>query len=163
MGKCPTISIDKTDGCQVYLSKQSISADIITAKSSEMTICIPQEDGNFVRHTLTHHTCSFSHTKVWCWLSTVYQLTAQMPCPSESLWPILWAKKSQVWTLLVASQVKWVFFIPPPLGRPTSDSCSWLQLQMEGDDLGPSYDQSKSCIFLLKDPLETWNWNFTIN
>ena len=64
MGKCPTISIDKTDGCQVYLSKESTSADIITAKSSEMNICIPQKDGNFVRHTFTHHTCSFSHTEV---------------------------------------------------------------------------------------------------
>lgn len=44
----PTISIDKTDGCQVYLSKESLSCDIISAKSSEMNILIPKGDGDFV-------------------------------------------------------------------------------------------------------------------
>lgn len=48
MGVMPTISIEKTDGCQVYLSKQSLKAEIITAKSSEMNILIPKEDGEFV-------------------------------------------------------------------------------------------------------------------
>ena len=47
-GKCPTVSIDKTDGCQVYLSKESISCEIVSAKSSEMNICIPKPDGEFV-------------------------------------------------------------------------------------------------------------------
>ena len=43
------MSIDKTDGCQVFLSKGSVTADIITAKSSEMNICIPKGDaGDFV-------------------------------------------------------------------------------------------------------------------
>lgn len=51
MGKCPTVSIDKTDGCQVYLSKASVKCEIITAKSSEMNICIPPPPGkqDFVR------------------------------------------------------------------------------------------------------------------
>jgi len=40
-GKVPTVSIDKTDGCQVYLSADSLNADIVTAKSSEMNILIP--------------------------------------------------------------------------------------------------------------------------
>lgn len=44
----PTINIDKTDGCQVYLSEESKGVDIITAKSSEMNILIPKADGDFV-------------------------------------------------------------------------------------------------------------------
>lgn len=46
--QCPTVSIDKTDGCQVFLSKESLNAEIITAKSSEMNIAIPKDDGDFV-------------------------------------------------------------------------------------------------------------------
>ena len=43
------MSIDKTDGCQVFLSKDSLTAEIITAKSSEMNICIPKGNaGDFV-------------------------------------------------------------------------------------------------------------------
>ena len=51
MGKCPTVSIDKTDGCQIYLSKDSIKCEIISAKSSEMNVCIPPkvEGDDFVR------------------------------------------------------------------------------------------------------------------
>ena len=44
-GKCPTVSIDKTDGCQVFLSKASLQCEMITAKSSEMNICIPKVGG----------------------------------------------------------------------------------------------------------------------
>ena len=49
MQQLPTLSIDKTDGCQVYLSKDSITCEIITAKSSEMNILIPDKSGEFVR------------------------------------------------------------------------------------------------------------------
>lgn len=48
LGKVPTISIDKTDGCMVYLSNQSLDAEIVTAKSSEMNVLIPAGDGDFV-------------------------------------------------------------------------------------------------------------------
>lgn len=44
----PTINIDKTDGCMVYLSEESKAAEIITAKSSEMNILIPKGDGDYV-------------------------------------------------------------------------------------------------------------------
>lgn len=44
MGTVPTISINKTEGCQVYLSKESLNCDIVSAKSSEMNIMIPQDD-----------------------------------------------------------------------------------------------------------------------
>ncbi|XP_053383314.1 adenylyl cyclase-associated protein 1-like [Mercenaria mercenaria] len=52
MGKCPTVSIDKTDGCMMYLSKDSLDAEIVTAKSSEMNILVPKEDGDFAEFAL---------------------------------------------------------------------------------------------------------------
>uniref|UniRef100_A0A1I7V7Y5 Adenylyl cyclase-associated protein n=1 Tax=Loa loa TaxID=7209 RepID=A0A1I7V7Y5_LOALO len=49
LGSMPTLSIQKTDGCQVYLSKSAINAEIITSKSSEMNVLVPgAEDGDFV-------------------------------------------------------------------------------------------------------------------
>lgn len=51
IGKCPTVSIDKTDGCQVYLSRDSIGAEIVTSKSSAMNILIPNEnDDEYTEH-----------------------------------------------------------------------------------------------------------------
>lgn len=44
LGRVPTISINTTEGCQVYLSKDSLNCDIISAKSSEMNILVPQDD-----------------------------------------------------------------------------------------------------------------------
>uniref|UniRef100_A0A5K3EIX0 C-CAP/cofactor C-like domain-containing protein n=1 Tax=Mesocestoides corti TaxID=53468 RepID=A0A5K3EIX0_MESCO len=51
-GFMPTINIDKTDGCQVYLSEESKGVDIITAKSSEMNILIPKDNGEFVEYPI---------------------------------------------------------------------------------------------------------------
>jgi len=42
MGSVPTVSIDKTDGCQLYLSKEALATEIISAKSSEMNVLIPK-------------------------------------------------------------------------------------------------------------------------
>ncbi|EHA98884.1 Adenylyl cyclase-associated protein 1 [Heterocephalus glaber] len=47
MGKVPTFSINKTDGCHIYLSKNSLDCEIASAKSSEMNILIPKEGGDF--------------------------------------------------------------------------------------------------------------------
>ncbi|XP_059087637.1 adenylyl cyclase-associated protein 1-like isoform X5 [Tigriopus californicus] len=44
LGKVPTISVDKTDGCQMFLSKDSMDTEIITAKSTEMNVMIPNGD-----------------------------------------------------------------------------------------------------------------------
>lgn len=44
LGTVPTISINTTEGCQVYLSKDSLNCDIVSAKSSEMNILVPQDD-----------------------------------------------------------------------------------------------------------------------
>ena len=47
-GITPIVNIDKTDGCQVYLSEQCKNAPIITAKSSEMNVMVPKGDGDYV-------------------------------------------------------------------------------------------------------------------
>lgn len=47
-GKVPTISIDKTDGCQIYLSPDSLDVEVVSSKSSEMNILIPAANGDFV-------------------------------------------------------------------------------------------------------------------
>jgi len=53
MVKVPTVSIDKTDGCMVYLSQDSLNTQIVTAKSSEMNILIPDGSGDFVSRICT--------------------------------------------------------------------------------------------------------------
>lgn len=49
-GSAPTISIDNTAGCQLYLSKASLEASITTAKSSEVNVLVPasETDGDWV-------------------------------------------------------------------------------------------------------------------
>ncbi|XP_061617004.1 adenylyl cyclase-associated protein 1-like [Phyllopteryx taeniolatus] len=47
IGRVPTISINKTDGCHVFLSKDSLNCEIISAKSSEMNILVPRKDCEF--------------------------------------------------------------------------------------------------------------------
>lgn len=47
LGTVPTISINKTEGCQVYLSKDSLHCDIVSAKSSEMNIMIPEGEDDY--------------------------------------------------------------------------------------------------------------------
>ncbi|XP_053102667.1 adenylyl cyclase-associated protein 2 isoform X2 [Hemicordylus capensis] len=46
LGKVPTISVNKTEGCHIYLSEESLDCEIVSAKSSEMNILIPQ-DGDY--------------------------------------------------------------------------------------------------------------------
>lgn len=42
---CPSINIDKTDGCQISLMKDR-NTEIITAKSSEMNVSYPNKAGD---------------------------------------------------------------------------------------------------------------------
>ncbi|TKY67555.1 Cyclase-associated protein 1 [Spatholobus suberectus] len=53
-GAAPTISVDNTSGCQLYLSKDSLEASITTAKSSEINVLVPgaEPDGDWVEHSL---------------------------------------------------------------------------------------------------------------
>jgi len=50
MGKVATVSIDKTDGIQVYFSKTCLDTEVVSSKSSEMNILIPKADGDFVEY-----------------------------------------------------------------------------------------------------------------
>lgn len=52
MGKVPTISIDKTDGCQMYLSPESMNVEIVSSKSSEMNVLIPKANGDYTEHAV---------------------------------------------------------------------------------------------------------------
>lgn len=47
LGKVPTMSINKTEGCHIYLSKESLNCEIVSAKSSEMNILVPQGDDDY--------------------------------------------------------------------------------------------------------------------
>ena len=42
IGSVPTVMIDSTDGCQIFLSKQSLKTEIVSSKSSEMNVCVPK-------------------------------------------------------------------------------------------------------------------------
>ena len=46
MNKVPTISIEKTDGCQVFLSKTSLDTEIVSSKSTSMNVLLPNETGD---------------------------------------------------------------------------------------------------------------------
>ncbi len=47
-GKCPTAVVDKTDGYQLYLSKECEDINILSAKSSEMNILVLTKEGEYV-------------------------------------------------------------------------------------------------------------------
>jgi len=51
LGSVPTIMVDKTDGCQMYLSKEAVKAEIISSKSSEMNVLVPKGE-DFVEMAL---------------------------------------------------------------------------------------------------------------
>ncbi|XP_078171647.1 cyclase associated protein 1 [Carex rostrata] len=60
-GSAPTISIDNTSGCQLYLGKDALGASVTTAKSSEVNILVlgSNPDGDWVQHSLPEQ---FMHT-----------------------------------------------------------------------------------------------------
>lgn len=39
-GSTPTISVEKTDGCQMFISQESLGVNIISSKSSEMNVMV---------------------------------------------------------------------------------------------------------------------------
>lgn len=46
--KAPIINIDKTDGCQVFVQKKTgLATEFVTAKSSEVNICVVEENGEY--------------------------------------------------------------------------------------------------------------------
>ncbi|XP_076276166.1 adenylyl cyclase-associated protein 1 isoform X1 [Lasioglossum baleicum] len=50
LGEVRTISIDKTDGCQMYLSPESVDCELISSKSSEMNLMVPKLGGDYVEY-----------------------------------------------------------------------------------------------------------------
>ncbi|CAF3311555.1 unnamed protein product [Rotaria socialis] len=48
----PTVLIEKTDGCHIYLSKASLSTEFITSKSSEMSVNIPSVDDEYKEYPI---------------------------------------------------------------------------------------------------------------
>jgi len=44
IGVCPSFAIDKTDGCLIYLSKESVNtSNIVSSKSTEMNVSFSDE------------------------------------------------------------------------------------------------------------------------
>jgi adenylyl cyclase-associated protein len=46
LGKAPTVLVDKTDGLQLYLSKDGLDTEILSAKSSELNVTSPGPTDN---------------------------------------------------------------------------------------------------------------------
>ncbi|KAF2882895.1 hypothetical protein ILUMI_23281 [Ignelater luminosus] len=47
MGKVSSIVVDKTDGCQMYLSRRSLKVEVISTKSSELNLLVPLKNGDY--------------------------------------------------------------------------------------------------------------------
>lgn len=50
--RVPTVLIEKTDGCHIYLSATSLDAEFITSKSSEMSVNVPLGDGDYKEYPI---------------------------------------------------------------------------------------------------------------
>jgi adenylyl cyclase-associated protein len=50
--RVPTVQIEKTDGCHIYLSPTSLDTEFITSKSSEMSVNIPFGDGEYKEYPI---------------------------------------------------------------------------------------------------------------
>lgn len=53
MSKVPTITVDKTDGIQLFLRKESLDVELVSAKSAEINVCIIDEKtGDYKEHAI---------------------------------------------------------------------------------------------------------------
>jgi len=78
LGKIPTISIDKTDGCQMFLSTESLNVELITSKSSEMNVMIPKANGDYVSNS------SIDSQIFFCdFLQLYFILQSEYPVPEQ--------------------------------------------------------------------------------
>jgi adenylyl cyclase-associated protein len=57
-GTIPTAVIDKTDGLNLFLSKDCLNIEVYTAKSSELNISIPNKDGEFDEKPVPEQMCT---------------------------------------------------------------------------------------------------------
>lgn len=44
----PTITVDKTDGIEIYLSNESLQCEIVSSKSSEINVSVLNASGDYV-------------------------------------------------------------------------------------------------------------------
>lgn len=68
-GKVSTISIEKTDGCKVYLTKDPMETAVISSKSSELNLIVLKADGDATEFPIpeqlrTHYTGNGLRTEV---------------------------------------------------------------------------------------------------
>ena len=60
-GRAPIVNIDKTDGCQVFVQRATgLTTDFVTAKSSEVNVCLVEENGEYVSSPIKNGSCCFS-------------------------------------------------------------------------------------------------------
>ncbi|KRY87242.1 Adenylyl cyclase-associated protein 2 [Trichinella pseudospiralis] len=71
MGTMPTLVLQKTDGCMVYLSKEALNCEVVTSKTSEVNLLIPTEDGEYEERCVPEQ------------FKTVWNGTALKTTPSE--------------------------------------------------------------------------------
>jgi len=58
-GQVPTMLIDKTDGIQIFLSETSLHTTIVTSKSSEMNVSVPEGDDELKEMPIPEQYVSF--------------------------------------------------------------------------------------------------------
>ncbi|XP_021947960.1 adenylyl cyclase-associated protein 1 isoform X2 [Folsomia candida] len=63
MGAVPTITIDKVDGLQMFLSKESMHVEIVSAKSSALNVMVPKQDGDFAEYPVPEQFKTTVHAK----------------------------------------------------------------------------------------------------
>jgi len=71
----PTLLVDKTDGLQIYLQKDSMALNIITSKSSEVNVSVPgaTEDDDANESALPEQFCSVHKDGKWITNSMVHE------------------------------------------------------------------------------------------
>jgi len=74
----PTISIDKTDGCQMYLSMESLGVELITSKSSEMNVMVPKANGDYVSYPTI-----YKYLAIFIILREYITLQSEYPVPEQ--------------------------------------------------------------------------------
>ncbi|KAF6156563.1 hypothetical protein GIB67_000028 [Kingdonia uniflora] len=91
-GSAPTILVDNTTGCQLYLSKDSLETSITTAKSSEINVSVPGAEAS----------------DDWIWTSLFYIIDEEVKRNAESM-DILVIKKSH--SLCLQAQKLYIEYI----------------------------------------------------
>lgn len=52
LGKVQTIVIEKTDGCQIYLNDESLNVEIVSSKSSQLNVLVPDNNSEYKEYPI---------------------------------------------------------------------------------------------------------------